>query len=52
MSHEALDKLLDILTRLIMARCRTKADADDMMDMLFEFEQEARASIYEMEDAV
>lgn len=28
MSHEALDKLLDILTRLIMARCRTKADAE------------------------
>ena len=35
-------KLSDLLTAIIMSRCRTKADADRLMLMLREFEEACR----------
>lgn len=39
MNPTALSMLIKLLTALICSRCRTKADADRLMQMLREFEE-------------
>lgn len=44
MKPKAIEKLIALLAVLIRSRCRTKAEADRLMQMLREFEEAAKVS--------
>lgn len=44
MKPKAIEKLIALLAVLIRSRCRTKAEADKLLQMLKEFEEAAKLS--------
>ena len=45
MKPKAIEKLIALLAVLIRSRCRTKAEADRLMQMLEEFKEEIRTDM-------